>query len=386
TNSAPKPKRTTKLAVEVGGTVAYNLLPDWMDPDGDDLYLRTVIAAPGDEVEFTTDGQLTYRAVASLQGRKEITVHVSDALGKVSEAKLVLDVKPEGSTSPVTNADHVVTRVGETVTVAPLTNDTSSGREQLRLARVEETPGAALVPDYPNRQFTFRSDAAGTYYVQYLATAGPKPAKGIVRVDVLDERESDLPPVAVRDVAMLPTGSEALVGVLGNDSDPAGGVLVVQSVSVPPQSGIAVSVLNHETLRISDQGALDEPVRITYRISNGVKSAEGDVVVVPIPAPPKLLPPVAHDDEAVVRVGDVVTIPVLENDVHPNGDVLHVAPDLIEPLVDPEDGEAFVSQDTVRFRAGSEPGTVYITYEAVDSRGQKAGGHVTVQILPLNDE
>ncbi|WP_256971690.1 Ig-like domain-containing protein [Microbacterium esteraromaticum] len=384
-NSAPKPKRTTKLAVETGGTVAYNVLPDWIDPEGDDLYLRDVEAAPGDEVEFTTDGQITYRAVASLQGRKDVKVHVADALGKVSEGTILLDVKPEGSTNPLTNADHVVTRVGETVTVAPLTNDTSAGRERLRLARVEDTPGTTIVKDYPNRQFTFRAETKGTYYVQYLATAGPKQAKGIVRVDVLDERESDLPPVAVRDVAMLPSGSEALVGVLNNDTDPSGGVLVVQSVSVPPQSGVAVSVLNHETLRISDQGALDEPVRITYRISNGVKSAEGDVVVIPIPAPPKLLPPVANDDEAVVRVGDVVTIPVLDNDVHPNGDVLHVAPDLVEPLVDPEDGEAFVSQDTVRFRAGNEPRTVYLTYETVDSRGQKAGGHVTVQIVPVVD-
>lgn len=69
-NTAPKPKRTTKLAVETGGTVSYNVLPDWRDPEGDDVYLRGVSAAPGDEVEFTTDGQITYRAVASLQGRK----------------------------------------------------------------------------------------------------------------------------------------------------------------------------------------------------------------------------------------------------------------------------------------------------------------------------
>ena len=386
TNTGPEAKRTTKLAVETGGTVSYNVLPDWRDPEGDDVYLRGVAAAPGDEVEFTTDGQITYRAVASLQGRKEIEVTVSDALGEVTVGKILLDVKPVGSTLPVTNADHVVTRVGETVTVAPLANDTSAGAEQLRLARVEETPGATLVPDYPNKQFTFKAGTAGTYYVQYLATAGPKPAKGIVRVDVLDKQESDLPPVAVRDVALLPKGSEALIGVLANDSDPSGGVLVVQSVTVPPNSGIAVSVLNHETLRISDQGALDEPVRISYRISNGSKSAEGDVTVIPIPAPTKLLPPVAHDDEVVVRAGDVVTIPVLDNDVHPNGDKLRVAPELIEPLVDPEDGEAFVSQDTVRFRAGLEASTVYLTYEAVDSMGQKAGGHVTVQILPVVED
>src|SRR5690606_23718956 len=109
-----------------------------------------------------------------------------------------------------------------------------------------------------------------------------------------------------------------------------------------------------ETLRIGDQGALDQQVRIAYRISNGSKSAEGDVVVVPVPAPDKILPPVANDDEAIVRVGDVVTIPVLDNDTHPSGLDMHVAAELVEPLIDPERGEAFVSQDAIRFRAGDE--------------------------------
>ncbi|MGR7917264.1 Ig-like domain-containing protein [Microbacterium sp. MAHUQ-60] len=386
TNTAPRAKRATKLSVESGGTLAYNLLPDWIDPEGDDLYLQNVIPAPGDEVEFTTDGQITYRAVGSLQGRKEIEVVVSDALGEAASGRILLDVKPPGTTVPVTNADHIVTRVGETATVSPLANDTSSGRDELRLTRVDPLDTAQIVPDYPKKQFAFRAASAGVYYVQYLVSAGQADAKGIVRVDVLDKQESELPPVAVRDVALLPKGSEALVGVLSNDSDPGGGVLVVQSVTVPPHSGIAVSVLNHETLRISDQGALDAPVKISYRISNGSNSAEGDVTVVPIPAPSKISAPVAHDDEARVRVGDVVTIPVLDNDVHPDGDVLHVAPDLIEPLVDPKDGEAFVSQDQVRFRAGPEARTVYLTYEAVDSMGQKAGGHITVQILPLDAE
>ncbi|GAA3932859.1 Ig-like domain-containing protein [Microbacterium soli] len=385
-NSAPRPKRKTQLSVEAGGTLAYNLLQDWLDPEGDDLYLKGVVAAEGDEVEFTTDGQMTYRAIGSLQGRKEIGIAVADALGEVADATILLDVKPVGTTVPVTNADHIVTRVGETATVAPLANDSSSGRDELRLTRVEPLDGTTVLPDYPKKQFTFKADAPGVYYVQYLVSAGQADAEGIVRVDVLDEQESELPPVAVRDVALLPSGKEALVGVLDNDSDPAGGVLVVQSVSVPPHSGVAVSILNHETLRISGQVALDEPVKITYRISNGSKSAEGDVTVVPIPAPAKISPPVTYDDEAVVRVGDVVTIPVLDNDVHPSGDALHVAPDLIEPLVDPADGEAFVSQDAVRFRAGTKPGTVYLAYEAVDSLGQRAGGHVTVQILPLGSE
>jgi hypothetical protein len=64
--------------------VTYNALPDWIDPDGDDVYLKDVEAAPGDEVDFTPDGQLTYRAVASLPGRKEIRIQVADAMGELT--------------------------------------------------------------------------------------------------------------------------------------------------------------------------------------------------------------------------------------------------------------------------------------------------------------
>ena len=56
-NGAPTPKRKTSLTVETGGTVSYNVLPDWIDPDGDDIYLKSVVAAPGDEVDFSTDGR-----------------------------------------------------------------------------------------------------------------------------------------------------------------------------------------------------------------------------------------------------------------------------------------------------------------------------------------
>ncbi len=384
-NAAPVQKRVTTVVVEAGGVVSYNVLPDWIDPDGDDVFLQSVTPAPGDEADFTSDGRITYRAVGGTQGRKDVEIVVSD--GDEEAVGIVrFDVRPLGSTDPVTNADRVVVQAGQVATVAPLANDTSSGREPLRLVRVDEVAGATITPDVANKTFAFRSDVPGTYYVQYLVAAGPKNAEGLVRVDVLADIDTTLPPVAVRDVALLPSGGEVLANVLANDSDPAGGILVVQSVTVEPNSGISVAVLNHETLRISDQAALGTQVRISYRVSNGMKSAEGEVIVIPIPAPAQLRPPVANDDQVVVRAGDVVNIPVLDNDYHPNGDAIHVAPDLVPPLIEPDDGEMFVSQDVLRFRASDEPGTVYATYEVIDSTGQKDAGYVTIQVLPVNEE
>ncbi|MDT3345447.1 Ig-like domain-containing protein [Microbacterium aquilitoris] len=384
-NSPPVQKRKTAITVEASGVVSYNVLSDWVDPDGDDIFLSSVTPDGGDEAEFTSDGQITYRAIGGTQGRKDVPIAVSD--GDLDGAGVArYDIRPLGTTLPVTNADHVVTRPDRAVTVRPLTNDTSTGNEQLRLTRVDDVEGGTVTRDYPDKSFTFQSSKTGTYYATYLASAGANSAPGIVRIDVLPEEDADVAPIAVRDVALLPTGGDVLVNVLGNDTDPAGGILVVQSVTVDPDSGLTAAVLGHETVRVSDQSALDQQVRIQYKISNGSQSAEGEIIVIPVPAPEKLRPPVAVDDEVVVRVGDVVTIPVMENDYHPNGDEIHISPELVPPLVDEADGDLFVSEDTLRFRAGPEPKTVNATYEVEDSTGQRDAGYVTIRILPRDDE
>ncbi|WP_439957996.1 Ig-like domain-containing protein [Microbacterium oleivorans] len=384
-NSPPVQKRKTAITVETGGVVSYNVLTDWIDPDGDDIFLSSVTPDGGDEAEFTSDGQITYRAIGGLQGRKDVPITVSD--GNDDGAGVArYDIRPLGTTLPVTNADHVVTRPDRPVTVRPLSNDTSTGSEQLRLTRVDDVDGGTVTRDYPDKSFTFQSGTTGTYYATYLASAGANSAPGIVRIDVLPEEDADVAPIAVRDVALLPTGGDVLVNVLGNDTDPAGGILVVQSVSVGADSGLTAAVLGHETIRVSDQSALDQQVRIQYRISNGSQSADGEIIVIPVPAPEKLKPPTALDDEAVVRVGDVVTIPVMDNDYHPNGDEIHISPELVPPLVDEADGDLFVSEDTLRFRAGTEPKTVNATYEVEDSTGQRDAGYVTIRILPRDDE
>lgn len=384
-NSPPVQRRKTAVAVETGGTASYNVLPDWIDPDGDDIFLLDVTPDGGDEADFTSDGQITYRAIGGVQGRKEVPISVSDGTDR-GTGVAVYDIRPLGTTQPVTNADHVVTRAGRSVTVTPLANDTSSGSEKLRLTRVDEVADAKITADFPDKTFTFVSDNVGTHYVQYLVSAGPNSVPGLVRIDVLPDDDSELPPVAVRDIALLPKGGDVLVNVLGNDSDPGGGILVVQSVTVEPGSGVAAAVLGHETIRITDQSGLEGQVRVGYTISNGAASATGEIVVIPVPSPSRLRPPVAEPDQAVVRVGDIVTIPVLDNDYHPNGDAIHLAPELVEDVDDPADGEAFISEDTLRFRAGDEAKTVDVTYDVVDTRGQRDAGFVRIQILPMSDD
>lgn len=380
-NSPPKEWKVSEVIVAPGQTVSQNVLIDFEDPDGDDLYVVGASTGTADQVQFRPDGQITFTSIDPNTGPKDVTVTVSDGQ---SETDATMRFLVRDNVAPITNNDRVVALAGERVTVAPLDNDLSPSGAPLRLAKVNETPGATIEPDYTTGTFAFTAPTAGKYYVQYLASDGPKTAEGLVFVDVKDLTDSDEPPVAVRDTAQLPTGRSTLVNVLANDTDPNGGILAVQSVQIPQDAGVSVEVLEHEILRITDRG-LTEPITIGYSVSNGKATAQGEVFVTPIPAPARLLPPVAEDDEVTVRVNDVATIPVLANDHHPDGDTIHLSETLIEPLVAPEDGEIFVSEDVVRFKAGPEPKVVYATYEVVDSQGQKDAGYITIRVVGADD-
>lgn len=385
-NAPPEPRRSTRILVEQGKSVSQNILSDWMDPDGDDLVLLSAEpTADGDQVRSRSDGLLTFRDIGKTQGVKDVAVTVSDGT-ETATGTVTFDVRPAGVLPPVTNFDHFTATVGEAVTLYPLQNDLDPAGGQLSLARVdpEDDDGSELVPNYETGAVSFTPAAASTYYLEYLVTNGPQSAAGLIRVDAAESGRQGAP-VAVRDVALLPRGGSVLVDVLGNDTDPTGGVLVVQSVNTGASSPLDVEVLDHNILQIHDVRGMQQQGAIRYTVSNGTASASGEVSVLPVEPPETLLPPAASADTATVRVGDVVDIAVLENDTSPTGDELTLNPVLAQG-VDPADGQLFVSENTLRFVAGETAKTVYAIYEVRDSTGQSDSAQVRINILPRDDE
>lgn len=382
-NRPPAFKRAdpTTLLVEQGKTVSQNILTDWADPDGDDLVLMSATADnEQDQVKVRRDGLLTFQDSGATAGKKSVTVSVWDGRATTT-GKVAVNVQPPGALAPVVNADHVTAVAGQDLVIAPLKNDADPNGGALRLAQVEAGGPAEIGPVTDGGTFTFRSRTPGPVYLTYIASNGPQSSQGLIRVDVESGKDAGNP-VAVHDVALLPVGGSVLVDPLANDSDPAGGVLVLQSVSLPDNAAASVSVLNHSTVRVTDIAGTKEPFLFRYTMSNGRTSATGSVSVVPVPAPPVVEAPQPKPDEVNVRVNDVVTIPVLENDSHPQGEKLTVDPVLPQPVA-ATGGKSFVSENTLRFIAGGEPKTVRAIYNAVDPQGQKSAAAVTIHILPL---
>ncbi len=371
----------TTMLVEQGKTVSQNILTDWTDPDGDDLVLLDARADNDqDQVKVRRDGLLSYQDSGAAPGKKTVTVTVWDGRATTT-GKVTVNVQPPGALQPVVNADHVTAVVGQDLVIAPLKNDVDPNGGALRLAQVEAAGTAELGPVTDGGTFTFRSDTPGPVYLTYIASNGPQSTQGLIRVDVESGKDTG-DPVAVHDVALLPAGGSVLVDPLANDSDPAGGVLVLQSVQLPENATASVSVIDHAVLRVTDISGSKDPFIFRYTMSNGSKSATGSVSVVPVPAPAVVEAPQPKPDEVNVRAGDVVTIPVLANDTHPQGAKLTVDPVLPQP-VPAADGKSFVSENTLRFIAGAAPKTVRAIYNAVDPQGQKSAAAVTIHILPL---
>ncbi|MCK9792675.1 Ig-like domain-containing protein [Isoptericola sp. 4D.3] len=384
-NAAPEQTGDPVLRVEQGTSGRIKVLPYFRDPDGDDVYLASADATvEGDEVRAYPDGTVEFRDNGSATGRKKVNLVVGDGRGEVVEGALQVDVIADANEPPVAVGDHVVATAGQPVTIEPLRNDTDPNGDELRLSKVNDAAPAEITPNHDAGTFTFLAREPQSYDVLYQVSDGPDATTGVVRVDVRDPDAATGPPVVVADTAMLPAGGSALVDVLANDADPAGGVLVVQSVQVPEDSGVSVAVLSHQMLRVTETRRVSEPIVLEYTVSNGNDTATGEVRVLPVPPPERLQPPSAAPDEVTVRVGDYVNVDVLANDTHPDGLELTLD-DELEQSVDPSRGDLFVSENRLRFRAGSEPGTEYAIYKVRDPNGQEDSAQVTIRVRGGNE-
>ena len=384
-NAAPNQITTPTLTVAEGASGSLDVLGHWLDPDGDDLYL---VSAQGEgmDVKVSNEGTVSVRELGAGTGSRDLTVTVSD--GRETTSGVVkVDVQPAQSAKPIANADHVRVVAGTKAVVSPLDNDTSPSGGTLRLAAVQDAPaGTSIDIDQQAGVFTFSTEAnaqAQTYYLTYDVMDGANTAQGIVRVDVTPKADATVPPEAENDTALLRNGGSTTIAPLNNDFDPSGGILVLQSVSTPPDSGVTVTVVDHSLLQITAASTVPANLTVDYTVTNGTSSTTGKVAIVPV-TQSQPQPPVVTNDTAVVRAGDVVTAKVLDNDTSPSG--LNLSVDSQVSLVGDELGTAWVSENTVRFRAGNQPGRTSYAYTAKDDQGQTASGVLTVEVRAQDTE
>jgi hypothetical protein len=382
-NSAPQQMRSTHAEVVAGGRVTTEVLGDWVDPDGDAFYLTTATTRPPDHVSHKADGVVVFNDSGQGGELKAVTLVVTDGRAE-SSGSVTLNVSPVGQLPISTEPWVVLVTAGQEITVRPMSH-VSGGNGVLRLNAVPERAGSTIEPSFEAGNFTFVSDEVRTHYVEFTVTDGTQTATGLVRIDVQAPPDANTRPITVPRTIFVTTLASETVDPTTTDIDPAGGVLVVTGVSIPSDvRGVRAEVLDQRQVRVTLTAPLEgDSVSVNYTISNGLANAQGTIIVIEIPEPEQLQPPITVDDTATVRVGDVVDIPVLDNDEQPEGKPITLLPELAEPLPD-DGGLLFVSGDRLRYLAPEVAGNYVAVYSIAGPDGQRAEGRVTIAVREEN--
>lgn len=381
-NSPPRQVRTSTATVGQGDRVSTQVSGDWVDPDGDAIYLTGAAIAAPDQVAFKPDGVIVFVDGGEGTGIKTVAVTMSDGRASTN-GTLQVTVKARGEVPILVEPWIALASSGEEITVRPLQH-VRGGNAPIRLGGVPPKAGTSIVASFEAGTFTFLSEQVGTHYIEFTVTDGTQTATGTVRIDVTAPADASTRPITTPKTMYLTANSSQTVDPPSSDSDPAGGVLVVTGVmNIPPGSGIQAEVLEQRRVRVTLTRPLDEPVTFTYRISNGIAEAVGTITVVEIATPLRLQPPIATDDQVTVRVGDAIDIPVLANDEQPDGEEITLDPELAQPL--PADGGLlFASGDRLRYLAPETAGNYTAIYTISGTDGQKAQARVLISVRERN--
>lgn len=412
-NTAPKHRKTTAAplwTVPAGGVLTVPVIGSWRDGEGDPLVIAGAETARGSVQPG--DGALEVTA-PSTPGSMEVTYRVSDGRATSAPARVRVEVQDAQATTrrpATTRPDVVVTEAGRPVQITPLANDIPGSDPTSRdphlaldgepaFTRSSSKP-LRVDTDLTSGTLTVIATKPGTYPIRYRAAYGTaEPAEGEIRVEVR-EKAKDRTPVAMPDTASIRGLAPALVDVLGNDRDPAGALLTVQSATASPADALSVAIVGGRWLRLTPTGvATKTPPLVTYSVTNGSEATMGQVEVA-------MLPGVEEDritvrsDTATVRAGDSVLAPVLDNDSTLSGSALTLlatVPDAPAPgqlrVTDPLDpgttkadvGAAYVSGQSIRYLAPAKAAsarTINIDYVAQTDTGQSAAGRLTVVVTP----
>ncbi|GAA1689165.1 Ig-like domain-containing protein [Microcella alkalica] len=383
-NGAPVQARPSKTLVSEGGSVTAGVLGDWVDPDGDPLYLADATIASPDRASFRPDGRVTVQELGGVGGLRPVALTVSDGTA-TGAGTLSVTVQPSGQTPIIADPFVVLAYAGQEVRIEPLVH-VRGGTGPIRLSAVPAKPGATITSSLDRGIVRFVSDEVRTHYLEYVVTDGEQTATGLIRVEVASPPAAGTAPIAIPKTAFVRTLSSATIAVATTDIDPGGGVLVVTGVTdVPSESGIRAEILEQRDVRVTLTRPLAGPTEIAYVISNGAAQATGTITVIEIPPLDRIQPPIARDDSIIVRVGDAVTIPVLDNDEHPDDEPITLGQEL--PLgLEGESGLLFVSGDALRYLAPDAPGEFTAVYEVLGPLGlERAQATVRISVREVDE-
>ncbi|AMB57646.1 Ig-like domain-containing protein [Microterricola viridarii] len=375
-----------------GGTVTVPVLPGWVDPDGDPLFVSAALNQSGiGSVGTTQAGEVVYRHPNPALDEPltvAILVTVSDTRGATSERVLSILVTPSPRLTATPFA--LSTAVGESLTVDPDSFvDGVTGSYRIVSATAPPTAqGAVVTVNSGASTFDFTAANPGEYVVRFSLADAVAEVQSFVRVTVVAQDAASLSTTPV--TVFVRPRADATVDVFSAVSNPAGRVLLVSEPLPRPVPGAAleVSLVGQNLLRMRGTTADEQPGLlgvVGYTVSDGTGDprfrTEGEASVYLLPAPTPQ-PPIAAADSIVVRAGTQIDIPVLKNDLAPDGNRMVLNPDSI--VNQSGEGLAFAAGSILRYLAPDVPGEYELRYTISTSGAPELTdtAAVTVTVTP----
>jgi hypothetical protein len=378
--------------------VTIDVLANDSDPEGDTLVITTYDAASaqGGSIDCSS-GQCIYTPPANFYGSDSFSYFANDGLQNSSvPATVSITVNPINDAGPVAVDDAYSVNEDTLLSVdassGVLANDTDVDNDPLTAILVAESGPA-------HGTLTFNSDGSFTYQPEpdfngpdtfsYRANDGMLDSDTPAIVTLMVNPVND-PPLAVDDSATTGSNQSVVIDVLGNDTDPDGDTLVIDSVT----QGANGAVANNGTdVTYTPNPDFTGPDAFTYTISDGnggFDSATVNVTVTLSNQPPDCS--AATATPVTIWPPDKTLYPVTVLNVSDtDGDPINITIDSIfqDEAVgkgkNSPDGQG-VGSSTAEVRAerdGNGDGRVYhIGFTASDGLGGLCSGSVRAGIVP----
>ena len=303
---------------DVAVTVA--VLANDSDPEGQTLtvtHINGTAVAVGGSVDIgpasvarNANGTLTVTPDANHNGPVNFTYRVSDGVAS-ADANVAVTVTPLNDApvvaAPIADQNGVVNQAFSFQVAANAFTDVDNPS----LTYSAQLVGGGALPGWlsftpATRTFSGTPPGTGPLNIAVTASDGTLSATDAF---VLNVTAANAPPVAGNDTATTNEDVAVTVAVLANDSDPEGQTLTVThingtavavggSVDIGPAS---VARNANGTLTVTPDANHNGPVNFTYRVSDGVASADANVAVTvtPLNDAPVVAAPIADQNGVV---------------------------------------------------------------------------------------
>jgi hypothetical protein len=374
-----------------GSALTIPVTSNDFDPDGEGIAVVTVTQGARGTVDIVNASTVVYRPELDYVGIDTFTYTITDEAGQEDTAEVAVELFDNDSPNraPLSSADSASTAIDTSVVVDVLSNDVDPERDPLDIASTETPANGQVIlsagpSGLPALRYVPAEGFTGTDTFRYIAI---DPAQGLgepteVTVQVGSDDGTNQPPVARPDAVRLQRERADDVAVLLNDTDPDNDLLSL-SVPGPELAGFTVTVKGDQ-LNIAAGAGAPPRAEVVYRIDDGQgHEAFGKVLVVVIAGGDNNSAPLAVADLDRVVAGQSALVPVLDNDLDPDGDSLGIT-----GVRAPTDGSATVSVEGNQVRMVptdtdiDESFVIQASYTISDGRGGTDIGTISLTVLP----